>query len=884
MEDDIDIYEDLPSFRTEFNENFVTNNEENIVDEHLKLKKQITELKTRLENFQKINENLEINLFSLLKTAKAEIARKDKMIDQLRKKLDDATFKRDKYSKTNDCIIHKSTFRETIVNTHHKSTDIYFPPNEKDIETLVEGYSCNQTKNQRNKSALIPITVFGERLVKRMTDEQNLEKKDKQSNKLNNSNNEHRSNKSYIVKNNKENGFLNDTNSYITKETESSIVQDKEIEYRTKSSSRNMIKDTDLNDKDDKNENSRLLQKTIHMSMRKRTNEEINKDIPIKRIKSTRERYCFETMRKNGKKETNNIISESKEKSTFPLYNNFESSTHFNEKQHNVKNVTIGCTHNSRIELKKHENLIDNINKDNERKNKKRNEKKNANEHSTKQHIKSTQNSTFTLDEKNIGYRCIEVFEKDNYRSSHSKHHRDRQRGYHHIDNHRSRVKSTAYIKSSRVNREEKFNKNQYNNIKYRSKNIENIENIEKFISDSSLSCKKISTSNTIHALNDSQSNSIEKKESINILNDFRNYKEDLETYLPVPNINEILLFDKNQTNKEIISNEKLPNTSILHISENNFIKNKNIETQIKKMIPSKDIKNILQDNKDIELNFIKLMENNYLPNNIKQQALSQMEMIDHSLKNTVKDNVLQNSCTHSTILFKSPKEIIEIQTEKISSKDIRNLLQNNKSIELNSIESKDNYFSDNSKKRTLNQKTIDHSLENTVKNNVFQNFCSHSTVVLKPSKEADKEKNNYISITTINGIENDIGNNHNNYYNDYDKYKTNQNNSENVKTTMKTEYENTIDVITEVTQEKECVKYIAKTEEVELKEFRKPLQKIVNNNKNTRVTSMNIHGKIIVFARRKKPVCLANSNANMTVLINNKYNINVDLPSTKTT
>lgn len=62
------------------------NNEENIVEERLELKKQITELKTRLENFQKINKNLEINLFSLLKTAKAEIARKDKMIDQLRKK------------------------------------------------------------------------------------------------------------------------------------------------------------------------------------------------------------------------------------------------------------------------------------------------------------------------------------------------------------------------------------------------------------------------------------------------------------------------------------------------------------------------------------------------------------------------------------------------------------------------------------------------------------------------------------------------------------------------------------------------------------------------------------------------------------------------------
>lgn len=65
---------------------FVSNNEINTVEEQLELKKQIAELTIKLENFQKINENLEINLFSLLKTAKAEIARKDKMIDELRKK------------------------------------------------------------------------------------------------------------------------------------------------------------------------------------------------------------------------------------------------------------------------------------------------------------------------------------------------------------------------------------------------------------------------------------------------------------------------------------------------------------------------------------------------------------------------------------------------------------------------------------------------------------------------------------------------------------------------------------------------------------------------------------------------------------------------------
>ena len=52
----------------------------------MELKKQIAELTEKLENSQKVNKSLEINLFSLLKTAKAEIARKDKMIDELRKK------------------------------------------------------------------------------------------------------------------------------------------------------------------------------------------------------------------------------------------------------------------------------------------------------------------------------------------------------------------------------------------------------------------------------------------------------------------------------------------------------------------------------------------------------------------------------------------------------------------------------------------------------------------------------------------------------------------------------------------------------------------------------------------------------------------------------
>lgn len=53
------------------------------------LKKELSSFKSELENIQKIKENLEKNISSLLKTARAEIARKDKMISDLRKRYDE---------------------------------------------------------------------------------------------------------------------------------------------------------------------------------------------------------------------------------------------------------------------------------------------------------------------------------------------------------------------------------------------------------------------------------------------------------------------------------------------------------------------------------------------------------------------------------------------------------------------------------------------------------------------------------------------------------------------------------------------------------------------------------------------------------------------------
>lgn len=49
------------------------------------LRKELIKLKSKYEDIQHVNKNLEKNMASLLKTAKVEVARKDRIIGDLRK-------------------------------------------------------------------------------------------------------------------------------------------------------------------------------------------------------------------------------------------------------------------------------------------------------------------------------------------------------------------------------------------------------------------------------------------------------------------------------------------------------------------------------------------------------------------------------------------------------------------------------------------------------------------------------------------------------------------------------------------------------------------------------------------------------------------------------
>lgn len=915
------------------------------------------------------------------------------------------------HSKTNDYVNHKSNVCETVVNIYHKSTDICFPADENGTETLVADSLYSQNKDQQNKSTLVPITVFGERLLKRMKDEQNLEKKDKQSNKLSSSDSDNKTSKGYVVESDKENGFLSDINYCNIKEIQSPAIAQYKGGEHVKSpltDSRSTIKDLQSNNK---NEMSSIFQRkpifTNHTG--KRASEETSRHIHVKRIKSTEVEHCFETT----KKEIDNNISEFKEKPTLPLYTNSESSTHSKEKEHNIKSLEY--THNSNTELKKHGYLVDDANREDEKKDtkNKRNllcDRRDINEHSSKRRNKPAPS---ILNKKEISYRCTEIFDRDNYRSNYSEHrsHRDKQREYHRMDDHRSRARSTPYTKP---NREDKYGRNQYSKQSIHDEKFEKrynfrstgatdkskiskkdssnvrgtkhstvdrisagqklddikktqnyynehesrkirLKNADKSIKrydenkhDEHIKCsyRKINAGNLVeHPKHSQVTREINRKDvgitqtgnELGIDDELRKYaKEELKNSFidledgeisnssnnsPLKDADDKYegLKDRQDTGKELpedlpstVNNTSIKNpiyntvrnetveklktpsdtlqtipisdTNITCIPDNESHKNKesiesvenveNIEKFIRDYAPTCDkmLGNISGASNTIHISNDSQLKSTKKEEQIDDPNASPKKIISFSENHQTDKNVIDAVTSNENNIVKDEYTAEQITSLKDAKEDCV-ILQKNDSIELNSSElTRNNCLSNDKMEQTSDQsKAQDKSLENTLIKN---------SVISETSKGMEfKQQNNDTSMSTADFTNDDIRNNYDNS-NNCDEGKINRNSSKNVTKIMKDECEN-INVITEITQERECGKYTGKTEEIELKEFKKPLIKSTNDDRSTKISSMNVQGKIVVFARRKKPVCLANSNANMTVLINNKHNHSVDLSIT---
>ncbi|CAK9813069.1 hypothetical protein ANTQUA_LOCUS7506 [Anthophora quadrimaculata] len=992
MEDDIDIYEDLSNFETTHNQNVASNNEEKIVGEQVQLKKEIAELVVKLENSQKVNKNLEINLFSLLKTAKAELARKDKMIDELKKKLDDAIFKRSIHLKPNNYIAHKSAFHETSINVHHKLPDVCLFSNETDVDVSLVDSTYKQTnKEQQSKSSLLPVvTVFGERLLKRMVDEQNLENKDKQS---------------------------NDTNICDTKEIQSSAIAPYHGNEHTKKTlatlSKNSSKDLHLNNNNNASEIKRKFDRKstfIGNYSGKRTNEDTSHHISVKRKKSTAE----ECSSKSSKRETDSgIMLEAKEKHTFPSSRcvNLESYENFK-----------WCSRDSSVKVKKHGYFIENINKKEGKEGKKDSkdrsggdvsiatcEKRETSERFSKRYNKSTENST--LEERNGGYRgCIDtVLKRNGYRANHSEHRRSNQREYHRTEDYRSRIKSTSYAKC----REEKYGRNQYNKhtttttttttsyeerlekpynfrkagvpsdklrqLFNNKRDFSNARGASKYSTTDRLSIdrkagdvkrddhsadydserrskknmdktiKREKKKTTEHNEHSHQRNvkkedlvierinkkTTETEREVGIDEELQKYAEEelLDSWTELED-GEISSSSNSENDKlygrskdqrcnlpsprgESIGNDNVTSikspkcdpTTIetmedgLKVSFETNLSNTDDASVTMKRKSSENIENI--ENAENVENIEKFIRDYASTNDKTFEVISVVSETAPALHNSLIDvgTTVDNDASAlnevSCNYVETSVECCAVLTSNRSNDQIvffdKSPEKNEKLLTIRSVNNeKPVDFANDAAAAVAAVATVDESTtdlstvteqpkpKNIVKNYDLQNTRElPSTTLLESFTEADKRKKN----DNVDIANNDIETKH-----DYDTCNNhiegtineNSNSVENriapivaTITGTKTEYKN-MSVRVETTQEKKMSKLAMERGETRLQENEK-LSQSRNQTRNTmKNISMNVHGKIIVYSRRRKPVCLGNSNANMTVLVNNKHDANI--------
>ncbi|XP_034936085.1 uncharacterized protein DDB_G0283697-like [Chelonus insularis] len=194
MEDDFDIYEDLDFGKKKREDNSQTNkNNDELLDKVKKLEERIKNLETELTKEANQRKILETNFSSLLKTAKNELSRKDRLISDLRAQIDNIYFRRNKVCAQKDNSteniqsssetkkdpepISKGQVEEKYEkdNNSDKSLPLYFSPGPQLISRF-ESLSDDEGTEVTCKPNLLTSTVFGERLKRRLKDQEEKER------------------------------------------------------------------------------------------------------------------------------------------------------------------------------------------------------------------------------------------------------------------------------------------------------------------------------------------------------------------------------------------------------------------------------------------------------------------------------------------------------------------------------------------------------------------------------------------------------------------------------------------------------------------------------------------------------------------------------------
>lgn len=150
----------------------------------VELETQLDDLAKKVENLEKSNKLLEINISSLLLTAKGEVSRKDGMITDLRRQLDDKSFRRGKYRYDGQISKYKPAASDTSrVNIHtlpvcnrNNYVENTISPREtvnvSEINFISEPYIENDSEEDKKCEARTLVdTIFSQRLRKKLEDE-----------------------------------------------------------------------------------------------------------------------------------------------------------------------------------------------------------------------------------------------------------------------------------------------------------------------------------------------------------------------------------------------------------------------------------------------------------------------------------------------------------------------------------------------------------------------------------------------------------------------------------------------------------------------------------------------------------------------------------------
>lgn len=798
-------------------------------------------------------------------------------------------------SKTNDSIRNKSTFSEATFNTRHKQSK--FSCVERTSETACTSTvdsAGDQAKNQQNRSTLIPATLFGERLLKRMLDEQNMGSKDKQSSRHSIDGNVNRNTDNYMAESDKENGSKIDGNMCKTRENESfTVAQYNGSEQQKHPLTITRHVPTDLQSNVDKNETQSRPQGNAMMvtnNAGKRAHDDTNGRIPAKRFKANGEECSSES--------TENEMCGN------------TSSNFSGKRSHTVQNSSIRCSRGSNLESKERSYLSGDASKREERTSSKdrsdaARDKKDIGERSLNRHDKPLQNSTYALGERSVDNRCNEAAKKDDYRASHDgEHRRTRQRERERTDDHRTRVTSTSYAKYTR---EEKYNRSQgykhanhdervekrYN---FRGSNVDKAKqsNCKKDSYNTRCTTKrsildrisvggekdKIPDARTSSPCAEYQCEKLKRPTYRPSKRGRRKYDESDEDFHRKHNTD-----TSDQHPTKCPANSKQNADSMSHgltLGEIN-----RSASRANDWATVKEFSTELEDGEILNTptNSPEKRSRGECPNHDSKEPNLSSDVNGTSITSLKPNNV---DPVEELRLSSRPTPDIAVARDKTSSENIESVenVENIEKFIRDSASTRDKAFEGASRKSdAINalDESISNELarigENVPRSDILQQenrpvLCDSDgkrtrsetrtdRTMVSLSSDSSKDASDQPKILTRGCTEEKRHIFSNTRSSDFDA----RNQNYQPPNVVIPEYQNI--------NGKEIDKRTTGRNDVRLGELEKTTQS-QSNNKSSRNASTNVHGKVVVFARRKKPVCLANSNADMTVLINNECNAGV--------